>query len=146
MGEKPPCPRMLLQRSGLPCQLASTMHAAWWRTGRCAAGDPMAAYWAMKQPMAPPRPGPLCLPPDFTPVQLETHSLIRDSASPADSGHLECWGPDEASVRHGVPDPDASWLAVAAGDYHTCGTLRNGTVRCWGCKVLNIGQCDGPTP
>jgi alpha-tubulin suppressor-like RCC1 family protein len=48
-----------------------------------------------------------------------------------------------AKARRGPTIPATGAIAVAAGDYHTCALLKNGTVSCWGQN--EFGQLGDPT-
>ena len=43
----------------------------------------------------------------------------------------------------GGPQPATRWLAVDAGDLHTCGIRTNGTVACWGSNTDGYGTYRG---
>jgi alpha-tubulin suppressor-like RCC1 family protein len=73
------------------------------------------------------------------------------------NGLVRCWGSNDRG-QLGVPGVASAALpqapvggladvrAVAAGTGHTCASLGNGTVRCWGAAGSNGGPADSTTP
>ena len=53
------------------------------------------------------------------------------------------WG-DHGSGRCDVPEPNAGFIAVAAGEDHSIGLRSGGSIAAWGNNVS--GQCDVPEP
>jgi alpha-tubulin suppressor-like RCC1 family protein len=90
---------------------------------------------------------PTVVPLDNTVVQLAlgaNHSCARTM-----DGHVQCWGDNtygqlgQDPTPTGIPNPTqvpnlSNVADIAAGGYHTCARLMDGTVRCWGRN--NAGQ------
>ena len=68
-----------------------------------------------------------------------------------DNGYVSCWGKntngqlgDGTTTDRNIPTQTASLgtertaVAIAAGDYHTCAILDDGSVSCWGAVVLAV--------
>jgi alpha-tubulin suppressor-like RCC1 family protein len=99
--------------------------------------------------------------PALSPVRVSGgHAFIALAAGSAHTcglktdGSLHCWGNNaygqlgigttaSAAVPVRVPAPDARrFVAVAAGDYHTCAITDDGTAYCWGSQLageLGVG-------
>ena len=45
----------------------------------------------------------------------------------------------------GGPQPATRWIAVDAGNRHTCGIRTNGTIACWGSNTTGYGTVTGQT-
>ena len=61
---------------------------------------------------------------------------------------------DDDATETGVSTTD-DWIAVDAGQYHSCGIRTDHTIECWGCEEpesdddidddpIDVGQCDAP--
>ena len=62
------------------------------------------------------------------------------AASAVASGEIECWGLNDYGQSNAPTDSD--FIAVSAGDRHTCGLRERGAIVCWG--LNDRGQTDVP--
>ena len=63
---------------------------------------------------------------------------------PIQAGMIIPLGCPDAECATQVPPPNAGFLGVATGNYHTMGLRSDGSIAAWG--MCDVGQCDVPLP
>ena len=81
--------------------------------------------------------------PDLVSLSILLVLVVSGTGLAQWNGEIEAWGDNEEG-QCDVPEPNAGFVAVAGGGFHSLGLKEDGSIVAWGWN--DSGQCNVPEP